>query len=112
MTHINGEPVEKVTSFESLRVGDVVWVVQCMWCGDRHRAILTRPTNIGLSRLPDGTLVRSRAWTGLPWRPCDDGCEKTALGDITISEGRAYRVVLNLDVPAESTTEKRPEVVR
>jgi len=109
---INNEEVERVETFESLRAGDVAWVVECSWCDAKHRLMLIRYDPRAVLRAPAGTRRQEPAWLGLPLIPCAGFGTMSSVSRGTVETGRVYRVVDTAQAPAESTHEKRPEVVR
>jgi hypothetical protein len=81
---INGEEVELVTDFASLRAGMTVWVRPCNRCNGQHRMML-----VGFgSHLPG-------VWTGLPLASCCSPKEfaGNAIRFSIVERGKVYRVV-------------------
>ena len=110
---INNEECERVETFESLRAGDIVWILPCGWCGGRHRRILLRFDPCARTVGTNGLVTEGPVWRGEPQPRCARGPRRRALAAETVAEGVVYRVVdPDLEAPAESTHEKRPEVVR
>ena len=73
------EEVERVESFEELRPGLVLWVLDCLRCSGRCRCMVTVP-----AKTP-------RAWRVVP--KCIDNAEHQIVSAEGIAQGRTYRVV-------------------
>ncbi len=85
MKRINGEPVELVTDFGALAVGDVCWATLCPRCDGKHRLLLIERGRFKTD-LADG--IGFRALPGL-----HDRTDGTCIRPETVRAGRLYRVI-------------------
>jgi hypothetical protein len=83
---INGEDVELVTDFATLRSGMIVWVTACGGCQGFHRVILIKHTPWPVLFHPPGT----KAWLFLP---TVHGLDRLVVAPSAVSNGIVFRVV-------------------
>ncbi len=101
---INGEPVELVTDFGALRVGDIVYVVRCCTADQRHRMVLiAKSDQPGMSTHAFGEVGW---WIGLPIPSCAKGATVAGVGRGTVARGRVYRVI-NPPLASDDAEENR-----
>lgn len=104
---INGEECELVTSFESLRAGDVIWNKACRTCGADHRAMLVSFVKAHTDR------GEEQGWSQVPVTDsCHTGtCKRTVTTARcrAMIEGRLYRVI---NPPNARATERKRELAR
>lgn len=93
-----GERLELVTSFESLRAGDLIIGRPCGYCGRAHRGILTQLLPPQSYREHDGTIWNYAAWKKEPRLPCGHW----GISPHAVTEKRVYRVLIP---PAASSQE-------
>lgn len=107
---IDGEEVELVTDFGSLRAGMIVWVTPCRWDSSQgaHRAMLVGPVPIDCARSPlDDSLSSGTGFECLPKPQCCRARRRTLMADC-VADRIVYRVVdPNL---AQATTRAREAV--
>jgi hypothetical protein len=99
MKRINGEPVKLVESFDELKVGVVVFVCSCAFCGARaHRMMVIggRMTFEMFGRCVEAAPVPLCAHAG-----------KYAIAEETVHRREVYRVV-DEKLDGETTTERAP----
>lgn len=103
MKKINGEPVKLVESFEELKPGMIVWVVNCNGCSGRHRFILLSPER-SVTSMSGGQVVRCFAFA--PVMPCLPARD-AVISEVSVGSKRVYRVIdeqLDADTTGERTT--------
>jgi hypothetical protein len=85
---IGCEEVELVTDFESLRAGDVVWILGCGWCAKHHRYLLLSLKEMETEG-PNGVVQTETAWDAVPEQACGSDCVAKSCAE----SGELYRVV-------------------
>jgi len=107
MIVIGGEECERVTSFDDLRSGVIVWRMPCSFCGGKHRGILGRLTEGPVSSAD----IPTRNESYFTFNPATGHSEAgSAVSATTVSLGHVFRVIDRaLDA---QTTERKREMVR
>jgi len=104
------EKLELVRAESELRPGMIVVVKPCLDCAQTHRAML-------LSRRTKKTVTKNTgtvsfvSWKCAPRPQCEDRDYYWAF-DVTIDQGRLYRVIDGLERGAETTKDREMERVR
>lgn len=108
---MNGERLELVTDFDSLRAGDLVVVKPCRWCGGQHRAMLLRFLGHATGIHPSGAHETLPAWSTTAWTHVGP----TIIPEFLVADRRLYRVLIppaetseptETSVPSERTRER------
>jgi hypothetical protein len=87
---INGEEVELVTSFETLRVGMIVWETDCDDCGGRHRFLVLGMQFDEFEDTSTGLKERGVRWE-LSYDP--HGGEDVFIDQWALDSGTFFRVI-------------------